>query len=80
MEEGSKDPVIFKKGAEEDDMYRFLENFEHNIWINCKKNVMRSHKTLRDWDMEDKRFSIQINKTYFFVLQHLRPGRGFDVF
>lgn len=69
----SKSPVIFTsytKGEAEADMARFLEHCDTDvdILINCQQNVMRSHRPIRDWEMDD-------DKDVFYSNQYINVVR-----
>ena len=54
----SRAPVIFTsytKGEAEADMSRFLEHCDNDvdILVKCQLNTMRSHRPIRDWEMDD---------------------------
>ena len=50
-------PVIFTsytRGEAEADLARLLEHCGHEVEVvvSCRENVMRSHRPIRDWEMD----------------------------
>ena len=67
-------PVIFTsytKGEAEKDMERFQQCCETDleILVRCERNVMRSHRPIRDWEMDDDRDIFYSNQFLSVVRQ-----------